>query len=122
MAHLLNHSCEPNCYSRLTDVYDDGAGRRVEHVILYAKRDIAAFEELTYDYRRGICLAFSSEPAPQQCIGTAPPHTHGHLCLCLQVFQREAPRMQLRRPWLPWVCQCASARHFEPIHQMGITI
>ena len=64
MAHLLNHSCEPNCYSRLTDVYDDGAGRRVEHVILYAKRDIATFEELTYDYRRGICLAFSSEPAP----------------------------------------------------------
>jgi SET domain-containing protein len=51
MAHLLNHSCEPNCYSRLTDVYDEGICGRVEHVILYAKRDIAAFEELTYDYR-----------------------------------------------------------------------
>ena len=51
MAHLLNHSCEPNCYSRLTDVWHEAAGRVEQHVILYAKRDIAALEELTYDYR-----------------------------------------------------------------------
>ena len=61
MAHLLNHSCEPNCYSRLTDVYDDGIGGPKEHVILYAKREIAAFEELTYDYRRDLC-------GPSTCI------------------------------------------------------
>ena len=56
MAHLLNHSCEPNCYSRLTDVWDEAAGRADQHVILYAKRDIMALEELTYDYRCDTCV------------------------------------------------------------------
>lgn len=51
MAHLLNHSCDPNCYSRLTGVWDPAAGMSLQHVMLYAKRSIAAEEELTYDYR-----------------------------------------------------------------------
>ncbi|GLT47147.1 hypothetical protein SLA2020_208610 [Shorea laevis] len=45
IAHLINHSCEPNCYSRLITVNGD------EHVIIFAKRDIKRWEELTYDYR-----------------------------------------------------------------------
>ncbi|GKU87587.1 hypothetical protein SLEP1_g1963 [Rubroshorea leprosula] len=45
IAHLINHSCEPNCYSRLISVNGD------EHVIIFAKRDIKRWEELTYDYR-----------------------------------------------------------------------
>lgn len=45
IAHLINHSCEPNCYSRVITVNSD------EHIIIFAKRDIVQWEELTYDYR-----------------------------------------------------------------------
>lgn len=45
IAHLINHSCEPNCYSRVITV----SGR--DHIIIFAKRNIKSTEELTYDYR-----------------------------------------------------------------------
>ncbi|XP_021308614.1 histone-lysine N-methyltransferase TRX1 isoform X3 [Sorghum bicolor] len=45
IAHLINHSCEPNCYSRAITILGD------EHIIIFAKRDIDPWEELTYDYR-----------------------------------------------------------------------
>ncbi|KAL9140489.1 hypothetical protein ABFS82_14G040500 [Erythranthe guttata] len=45
IAHLINHSCEPNCYSRVISV------NGVDHIIIFAKRDIKQWEELTYDYR-----------------------------------------------------------------------
>ena len=45
MAHLINHSCSPNCYSRLVSV--GGA----QHIVLFALRDIPQGQELSYDYR-----------------------------------------------------------------------
>ncbi|ONM53873.1 Histone-lysine N-methyltransferase ATX2 [Zea mays] len=45
IARLINHSCEPNCYSRAITILGD------EHIIIFAKRDIDPWEELTYDYR-----------------------------------------------------------------------
>lgn len=45
LARFINHSCDPNCYTR---VVLDGLGRR--HVCIYAKRDISKGTELSYDY------------------------------------------------------------------------
>ncbi|XP_047321506.1 histone-lysine N-methyltransferase ATX2-like [Impatiens glandulifera] len=45
VAHLINHSCEPNCYSRVISANGD------QHIIIFAKRDIKQWEEITYDYR-----------------------------------------------------------------------
>lgn len=50
LAHLLNHACSPNCASRtITVTHRDGA--TMDHVIIFALRDIEPGEELTYDYR-----------------------------------------------------------------------
>ena len=45
MAQLINHSCEPNCFSRVVTCGDK------QRVVISALRDIVAGEELTYDYR-----------------------------------------------------------------------
>ncbi|KAI3431442.1 hypothetical protein D9Q98_004494 [Chlorella vulgaris] len=58
LAHMLNHSCDPNCYSRTISITEGGTGGTgtagsevVDHVVIFAKRDIQIGEELTYDYR-----------------------------------------------------------------------
>ncbi len=51
MAHLLNHSCQPNCYSKHVHVWDEDLGDKVPHVVICAKQAIPVGEELTYDYR-----------------------------------------------------------------------
>jgi len=50
LAHLLNHSCKPNCASRTIRFAKKGQEPK-DYVMIYADRDIAAGEELTYDYR-----------------------------------------------------------------------
>ena len=40
-AELINHCCDPNCYSRIQQ----------GHILYMAKRDISKGEELTVDYR-----------------------------------------------------------------------
>lgn len=37
MAHLLNHSCDPNCYSRTITVKHPVTGKVDDHVIIFAK-------------------------------------------------------------------------------------
>uniref|UniRef100_A0A8C2KZB7 Histone-lysine N-methyltransferase n=1 Tax=Cyprinus carpio TaxID=7962 RepID=A0A8C2KZB7_CYPCA len=44
-ARFINHSCEPNCYSRVVNV--DGQ----KHIVIFATRKIYKGEELTYDYK-----------------------------------------------------------------------
>ncbi|KAB2009112.1 hypothetical protein ES319_D10G144400v1 [Gossypium barbadense] len=43
--HFIYNSLVPNCYSRVISVHGN------EHIIIFAKRDIKRWEELTYDYR-----------------------------------------------------------------------
>ncbi|XP_034718401.1 histone-lysine N-methyltransferase 2A isoform X2 [Etheostoma cragini] len=44
-ARFINHSCEPNCFSRVITV--DGQ----KHIVIFASRRIYCGEELTYDYK-----------------------------------------------------------------------
>ena len=41
----MNHSCEPNCYTRVVTV----AGKK--HILIFAKHEIAAATELFFDYK-----------------------------------------------------------------------
>jgi len=44
-SYVLFLCLQPNCYSRTITVNGD------PHIIIFAKRDINLWEELTYDYR-----------------------------------------------------------------------
>ncbi|ELU11678.1 hypothetical protein CAPTEDRAFT_179499 [Capitella teleta] len=44
-ARFINHSCDPNCFSRVIDVSG------VKHIIIFALKAVKAGEELTYDYK-----------------------------------------------------------------------
>ena len=48
LARFVNHSCDPNCYTKIIS----HEGRR--KIALYAKRPIFAGEELCYDYKFAI--------------------------------------------------------------------
>jgi SET domain-containing protein len=52
VARWINHSCAPNCEPLLVEHGDGGSAR--DRVLIEARRDIRAGEELTYDY--GITL------------------------------------------------------------------
>jgi histone-lysine N-methyltransferase SETD1 len=45
VARFINASCDPNCYTKI--IITDGSKR----IVIYAKRDILAGEELCYDYK-----------------------------------------------------------------------
>ncbi|KAJ0539084.1 putative [histone H3]-lysine(4) N-trimethyltransferase chromatin remodeling SET family [Helianthus annuus] len=45
IARFINHSCEPNCYTKVISV--DGQKK----IFIYAKRHIVSGEEITYNYK-----------------------------------------------------------------------
>uniref|UniRef100_A0A8D0GIR5 [histone H3]-lysine(4) N-methyltransferase n=1 Tax=Sphenodon punctatus TaxID=8508 RepID=A0A8D0GIR5_SPHPU len=55
-ARFINHSCEPNCYSRVIHVEGQ------KHIVIFALRCIFRGEELTYDYKFPIEDAGSKLP------------------------------------------------------------
>lgn len=63
IARFINHCCDPSCTAKIIKV--DGKKR----IVIYALRDIAANEELTYDYK------FEKETNPEEripCLCGAP--------------------------------------------------
>ena len=52
-ARFMNHSCAPNCHSE--PILVDGA----RHIVIFAHRDLAAGEEVTYNYK----FAVETDPA-----------------------------------------------------------
>ena len=75
MAHLINHSCEPNCFSRTITVHG------TNHVVIFALRDIGVGEELSYDYR------FSNDRETLACNCGAPK--------CRGIVNRESPHVDI---------------------------
>lgn len=55
-ARYINHACRPNCYPEI-DATE-------KHIYIYAKRSIAAGEELTYDYGKEFWNTYIK---PKQC-------------------------------------------------------
>jgi len=45
IARFINHSCMPNCTAKIITV------EKSKRIVIYALRDIAQNEELTYDYK-----------------------------------------------------------------------
>lgn len=58
MARFVNHCCDPNCYARIISV-DTGEKK----IIFLAKRDIAAGEEVSYNYH----FTLEDEKIPCYC-------------------------------------------------------
>mmetsp|Transcript_20723 Transcript_20723/g.23657 ORF Transcript_20723/g.23657 Transcript_20723/m.23657 type:complete len:800 (-) Transcript_20723:3-2402(-) len=50
MARFMNHCCKPNAYAKVISVETESGGQE-KKICVFANRDIAAGEEITYDYK-----------------------------------------------------------------------
>ncbi|CAM6115249.1 unnamed protein product [Calypogeia fissa] len=65
IGRLINHSCAPNCFAKIWEVTRED-GKETHHIMLIARMDVAAGEELTYNYR------FAPEEKKVLCLCGAP--------------------------------------------------
>ena len=79
-ARFINHSCDPNCYTRIFSV------EGVSKIGIYAKRTIYPGEELAYDYKVSeAAVAFCLKSTPCTDVrkntrkGEAMPYTQGEV-------------------------------------------
>ena len=68
MAHMLNHSCQPNCFSRVVQITNK-EGETEEHVVIFAGEDVLAGQELTYNYRFSSTEELPCNCSALQCCG-----------------------------------------------------
>ncbi|KAL3688551.1 hypothetical protein R1sor_014860 [Riccia sorocarpa] len=67
IGRLINHSCAPNCFAKIWEASrDELKGTGTHHIMLIARKDVAAGEELTYNYR------FAPEDQKLLCLCGAP--------------------------------------------------
>ena len=59
----MNHCCKPNAYAKVVAVDSQGLDKKI---VVFANRDIAAGEEVTYDYK------FPVEDGSLRCTCGAP--------------------------------------------------
>ena len=64
MARFMNHCCQPNAYAKVINV-DTELGPE-KKIVVFANREIAAGEEITYDYK------FPVEDGSLRCTCGAP--------------------------------------------------
>jgi [histone H3]-lysine4 N-trimethyltransferase SETD1 len=50
MARFMNHCCVPNAYAKTIEVLPPD-GKKVNKIIIFAKKEIKAGEEVVYDYQ-----------------------------------------------------------------------
>jgi len=65
MARFMNHCCRNNAYAKVITV-DTELGGLDKKIVVFANRDIAAGEEITYDYK------FPVEDGSLKCTCGAP--------------------------------------------------
>ena len=53
-ARFINHSCDPNCFTRIITV------DTTKHICIYAKKKLEVGEELCYDYKVGAVTLIST--------------------------------------------------------------
>lgn len=104
-ARFINHSCEPNCYSRVVTV--DGQ----KHIVIFASRRIYCGEELTYDYK--FPIEDASNKLPCNC-GTK--KCRKFLNWCLNYFKRTASLLSSSATmfWGPPLLGVCSGTGFVP--------
>jgi len=74
MAHLLNHSCEPNCLSRTISARHPSTGHIADHVVIFAKVRVAIFDVVIFAKVRAVI--FDVVIPPGQAPQTIRPGSH----------------------------------------------
>ena len=76
LARFINHSCDPNCYTKIITV--DGH----KHIVIYSKNHLHTGEELTYDYKASHSSSSVLARVPMYSLTCLCVHSSLHLLMC----------------------------------------